>query len=141
MIKLSEALTAEREKRLRAEADNSTRQQIGQAVLEALAQRLNAEPIFGWVFVLDDQKIRVFRINVAGREEVGLWTVDEEMRLVTDGRMTEWITAESYGRVIDEALQITAMLIVAAETAGAKKSNNGANLGEGTEIVELPPRF
>ena len=141
MIKLSEALAAEREKRLRAEADNSTRQQIGQAVLEALAQRLNAEPIFGWVFVLDDQKIRVFRINVGGREEVGLWTVDEEMRLVTDGRMTEWITAESYGRVIDEALQITAMLIVDAETAGAKKSNNGANLGEGAEIVELPPRF
>ena len=141
MIKLSEALAAEREKRLRAEADNSTRQQIGQAVLEALAQRLNAEPIFGWVFVLDDQKIRVFRINVGGREEVGLWTVDEEMRLVTDGRMTEWITAESYGRVIDEALQITAMLIVDAATAGAKKSNNGANLGEGAEIVELPPRF
>ena len=49
MIKLSEALAAEREKRLRAEADSSTRQQIGQAVLEALAQRLNAEPIFGWV--------------------------------------------------------------------------------------------
>ena len=47
MIKLSEALTAEREKRLRAEANNSTRQQIGQAVLEALAQRLNADPIFG----------------------------------------------------------------------------------------------
>ena len=39
MIKLSEALAAEREKRLRAEADSSTRQQIGQAVLEALAQR------------------------------------------------------------------------------------------------------
>ena len=141
MIKLSEALAAEREKRLWAEADNSTRQQIGQAVLEALAQRLNADPIFGWVFVLDDQKIRVFRISVGGREEVGLWTVDEEMRLVTDGRMTEWITAESYGRVIDQALQITAMLIVDAETAGAKTSNNGANLGECAEIVELPPRF
>ena len=139
MIKLSEALAAERGKRRRAETDNSTRQQIGQAVLEALAQRLNAEPIFGWVFVLDDQKIRVFRINVGGREEVGLWTVDEEMRLVTDGRMTEWITAESYGRVINEALQITAMLIVDAETAAAK--NIGANLGEGAGIVELPPRF
>ena len=30
--------------------------------------------------------------------------------------MTEWITAESYARVIDEAIQITAMLIVDAET-------------------------
>ena len=51
--------------------------------------------------------------------------------------MTEWITAESYARVIDEALQITAMLIVDAETA---TKNNGAG-AEGAEIVELPPRF
>ena len=52
--------------------------------------------------------------------------------------MTEWITAESYARVIDEALQITAMLIVDVETAGT--DNNGAG-AEGAEIVELPPRF
>ena len=70
-----------------------------------------------------------------------MWTVDQEMRLVTDGRMTEWITAESYGRVIDEAVQITAMLIADAEAVGAKKSNNSATLGEGAEIVELPSRF
>ena len=58
--------------------------------------------------------------------------------MVTRDQMTEWITAESYARVIDEALQITAMLIVDVETAGT--DNNGAG-AEGAEIVELPPRF
>ena len=51
--------------------------------------------------------------------------VDEEMRLVAGNQMTEWITAESYARVIDEALQITAMLMVDAETADAAKPNTG----------------
>jgi hypothetical protein len=55
-------------------------------------------------------------------------------------RWRSGITAESYARVIDEALQITAMLIVDADTAGAAKPNNGAE-AEGAEIVELPPRF
>ena len=121
MVTLKEALAAERAKRQRNEADNSTRRQIGQAVLEALAQRLHAEPIPGWVFVLDDQEIRVFRIQGGTREQVGTWAVDEEMRLVTGDHMTEWITAESWARVIDEAVQITAMLIADAETAGVAK--------------------
>ena len=53
--------------------------------------------------------------------------------------MTEWVTAESYGRVIEEAIQITAMLIVDAEMAGATKPPDAD--AEGAEIVELPPRF
>jgi hypothetical protein len=141
MVTLKEALAAERAKRQRDEADNSTRQQIGRAVLEALADRLNAEPLPGWLFLLDGQEIRVFRIHGGAREQVGTWTVDEEMRLVAGDQMTEWITAESYARVIEEAVQITAMLMVDAETAGAAKSNKGAEPGEGAEIVELPPRF
>ena len=138
MVTLSEALAAERAKRQQHNADTSTREQIGRAVLEALAGRLNAEPLPGWVFVLAGQEIHVLRIRAGGREQVGTWAVDEEMRLVTRDQMTEWITAESYARVIDEALQITAMLIVDAETAGTE--NNGAGT-EGAEIVELPPRF
>ena len=138
MVTLSEALAAERAKRQQDNADTSTREQVGRAVLEALASRLNAEPLPGWVFVLAGQEIHVLRIRAGGRERVGTWAVDEEMRLVTRDQMTEWITAESYARVIDEALQITAMLIVDAETAGT--DNNGAG-AEGAEIVELPPRF
>ena len=131
MVTLTEALAAERAKR----TDTSTRQQIGRAVLEALADRLNAEPLPGWVFVLAGQKIHLLRIRAGGREQVGTWAVDEEMRLVAGDQMTEWITAESYSRVIDEALHITARLIVDAEAAVAAKPNNGAAAG-GSEIVE-----
>ena len=141
MVTLKKALAIERSKRQRDEADNSTRQQIGRAVLEALADRLNAEPLPGWLFVLDGQEICVFRIQGGTREQVGTWTVDEEMRLVTGDQMTEWITVESAARVIEEAVQITAMLIVDAETTGAAKSNKGAGPAEGAEIVELPPRW
>ena len=45
---------------------------------------------------------------------------------------TEWITAESFARVIDQAVQATAKLIVEREVA----EDRG-----GAEIVELPPRF
>ena len=126
MVTLKEALAAERAKRQQDEADTATRQQIGRAVLEALADRLNAEPLPGWLFILDGQEIRVFRIHAGGREQVGTWSVDNEMRLVTGDQMTEWITVESAARVIEEAIQITAKLIVDAETAGEAKSSKDA---------------
>ena len=138
MVTLSEALAAERAKRQQYDSDTGTRQQIGRAVLEALADRLNAEPLPGWVFVLAGQEVHILRIRAGGREQLGMWTVDAEMRLVAGKQMTEWITAESYARVIDEALQITAMLMVDAETAGTENHGVGT---EGAEIVELPPRF
>ena len=139
MVTLKDALATERSKRQLDEADAATRRQIGRAVLEALAERLNAEPLPGWLFTLDGQEIRAFRIQAGGREQVGTWTVDNEMRLVTGDQMTEWITVESAARVMDEALQITAKLIGDAETAGAAMSNK--NAAEGAEIVELLPRF
>jgi hypothetical protein len=37
------------------------------------------------------------------------------MKLVFGPHMTEWITAESWSRVVDEAVQITAKVIVDAE--------------------------
>ena len=140
MVTLLEALAAERARRQQADADSSTRQQIGRAVLEALADRLNAEPLPGWLFVLDGQAVRAFRIYGGAREQVGTWTVDDELRLVTGNQMTEWITAESWARVIDEAIEITAQLIVDAETPRAAKPNKDA-AAEGAEIVELPPRI
>ena len=135
MLTLREALAAERAK----SQDTSTRQQIGRAVLEALADRLNAEPIPGWLFILDGQEICVFRVYGGSREKVGRWSVDDQLRLVIGNQMTEWITAESYARVIEEAIQITAMLMVDAEMADATKPHDAD--AENAEIVELPPRF
>jgi hypothetical protein len=139
MVTLMEALTAERAKRNQNAADRSTRQQIGLAVLEALAHKLNAEPIPGWAFVLEGQQIRIARITQGARVQVATWTVDDNMRLMSGEQMTEWISAESYGRVIDEAIEITAKLIVEAETTGVAKSSEPSF--QGAEIVELPPRF
>ena len=53
--------------------------------------------------------------------------------------MTEWITSESYTRVVDEAVQITAQLIVEAEAADAVKLEKLEDGSHG--IVELPSRF
>lgn len=133
MVTLAEALAAARS---RLQQTALTTQQIGQAVLEALAQRLTIEPIPGWLFLLDGQEIRVFRLHDGARQQVGKWTVDEHLRLVTGEHVTEWVTAESYGRVIDEAVAITAKLIVDAETAPQNSSPD-----EDSGIVELPPRF
>jgi hypothetical protein len=142
MVTLQEALVAERAKRQQDEADSVTRQQIGRAVLEALADRLNAEPLPGWLFILDGQEICVFRIHAGAREQVGTWTVDNDMRLVTEDQMTEWITVESAARVIEEAIQITAKLIVDAETSAGviAKERPPAASGSG-DVVRLPPRL
>lgn len=132
MVALMEALAAERAKRERDAADASTRQEIGRAVLGALAQKLNAEPIPGWVFVLEDQVIHMFRSQRGTRQPAGTWTLDQQMRLQSGEHLTEWVTSESYQRVIDEAVKFTAKIIVDAESTDDRRSAG---------IVELPPRF
>jgi hypothetical protein len=58
--------------------------------------------------------------------------VDGDMRLVLDQDMTEWITAESCARVVDEAVQITAKFIVEVESR---------NIPVRRELSELPRRM
>lgn len=132
MVALMEALAAERAKRQQDAADASTRQEIGRAVLGALAQKLNAEPIPGWVFVLEDQVIHMLRNLHGARQPAGTWTLDQHMRLQSGEHLTEWVTSESYQRVIDQAVKLTAKIIVDAETVDDRRSAG---------IVELPPRF
>jgi hypothetical protein len=127
-----EALAAERAKRQQDVANASTREEIGRAVLGALAQKLNAEPIPGWLFVFEDQFIRIFRNQRGARQQAATWTLDQHMRLQSGEHMTEWVTSESYQRVIDQAVKLTAAIIVDAET-GDDRTSAG--------IVELPPRF
>jgi hypothetical protein len=114
---LAEALSAEREKRQREAKDSATKREVGRAVLRALAQRLTAEPIPTWFFILSGDEIIVAHTKngAASRQHVGSWVVDDEMRLVFGQQMTEWITAESCARVVDEAVQITAEFILDAE--------------------------
>ena len=117
MVMLGEALSVEREKRQREAADDATRLEVGRAVLRALAQRLTAEPLPTWFFMLSGDEIVVAhtRNGASSRHRVGSWTVDRQMRLIFGDQTTEWITAESCSRVVDEAVRITAQVIVEAE--------------------------
>jgi hypothetical protein len=118
MVMLAEALFAERQKRQRDSKDAIARREVGREVLRALAQRLTAEPLPSWFFILNgDEIVVVYTKNGTGtRQRVGAWVVDPELRLVFGQEMTEWITTESWSRVIDEAVTITAQVIVDAET-------------------------
>ena len=134
MTTLAEALATEREKRRREAEDNATRREVGRAVLQALAQRLNAEPLPTWFFISKGDEILVAHTKngAAPRQHVGTWVVDQQMRLVLEQEMTEWITAESCARVVDEAVAITAKFIVDAE--------NKFQLAR-RELAELPRRM
>ena len=117
MVTLGEALVAEREKRKRETEEMAEQCEVGRAVLQALIQRLTPDSVANWFFVLSDDEVSVLRIKngASARERVGSWVVDEEMKLVFGTYTTEWITAESWSRVVDEAVQITAQVIVDAE--------------------------
>ncbi len=117
MVTLADAISTEREKRQRETAEASTRCEVGRAVLRALAHRLTAEPLPTWFFMLSGDEIVVAhtRNGASSRHRVGSWVVDREMRLVFGDQTTEWITAESCSRVVDDAVKITAQVIVAAE--------------------------
>ena len=130
MVELFEALAAERLKSDASEA--STREEVGRVVLGALAERLNEGPVPGWLFLLDGDHIKIIFGTPSAQSEVASWKLDDQMRLVMRDASTEWITAESFARVIDQAVQATAKLIVVREVTEDR---------EGAEIVELPPRF
>jgi len=116
MVTLAEAITAEHSTRNRNRENALKRQQVGRALLQALAQRLNADLLPAWSFTLDDHQIHICRIKKSGSAcRIASWTVDRELRLVLGQEMTEWITAESCNRVIDEAVQITARFIIEAD--------------------------
>jgi hypothetical protein len=117
MVMLNEALETERERKKRETEETATLREAGRAILKVLTQRLTADPVPNWHFMLGDDAVSVLRIKGANaRERVGSWVVDQEMRLVFGPHTTEWITAESWSRVVDEAVRITAKVLVDAET-------------------------
>ena len=126
MLTLTAALAAERSKRQNLETDDLAKQQVARAVLGVLAEKLHATPLAGWTFILEDQAIRIVRTADGSQHEFGNWGMDDKMQLVCScgDATTEWITSESYARVIDQAVALTARLIVDFEAAAnlAKKA-------------------
>ncbi len=79
MTTLAEALAAERDKRRRDAEDATTRREVGRAVLQALAQRLNAEPLPTWFFISKGDEIFSSPIPATAQPAVstsdpGSWT-------------------------------------------------------------------
>jgi hypothetical protein len=134
MTSLAEALAQEREKRRQNAEEETTKREVGRAVLQALAQRLNAEPLAGWSFIPRGDEILVAhsRNGAPSRQHVGTWIVDQEMRLVLEDEATEWITVESYARVVDRAVEITARFIIDVESQSAVRREL---------LTELPRRL
>ena len=57
------------------------------------------------------------------------------MQLVCQEATTEWVTSESYGRVIDKAVGLTAKLIVDTEAT----NDSGTESSQSAKVVVLPP--
>ena len=109
MVSLTQALAAEREKLQQDSADKHARREAGREVLEALFERLAGKPLLGRSFVLGNDEIIISHTKVGS---IGSWIVDQDLRLKLGDETTEWITIESVGRVLDEAVCISARRMV-----------------------------
>ncbi len=112
MVSLTEALAAERERVQQESADTRAKREAGREVMEVLFDRLAAKPLLGWSFVLGNEGIVVSHSKLG---PIGSWVVDPDLRLKFGDETTEWVTIESVGRVLDEAVVITARRMVDTE--------------------------
>ena len=120
MVSLTEALAEERKNLKHNSAENRARREVGREVLGVLFERLTQESLLGWSFVMKNDEIVVshMKAGLDSRQSIGSWVVEQDLRLKFAGETTEWITPESVGRVLDEAVHITARRMVDAEQGG-----------------------
>ena len=118
MLTLTDALTTERQKRELEYKEVMFQWQLAQTVLQALGERLAATQLARWHFIPDGDEIIVVhqQSNTGVKERVGAWYVDEQYRLTFGEEKTEWVTKESWRRVIDRAVAMTAVVILDRET-------------------------
>jgi len=121
MITLTDALVAAREKRQAENNDSILQWQLAQGVLQALGERLNSANLSRWYFVPSGEEIIVIyhQPGDGTKQRVGAWSVDSEYRLMFGDEKTEWVTKESWRRVIDKAVVIMAEIITACEAQNA----------------------
>ena len=58
----------------------------------------------------DEIVVSQMKAGINSRQSIGFWVVDQDLCLKFADERTEWITPESVGRVLDEAVRITARL-------------------------------
>lgn len=118
MLTLADALATERQKRELEYKELIFQWQLAQKALQALGERLAAAQLARWYFIPNGEEIIVAHQPSSNgiRERVGAWCVDDQFRLTFGDEKTEWITNESWKRVIDRAVMITANVILDRET-------------------------
>ena len=118
MLSLTDALIAERQQRQFDYKDRILRRQMAHEVLRGLGERLAAADVPRWQFIPNGDEIVVLyhQPGHGTRERVGAWIVDEEFRLSFGEETTEWITSESWSRVLDKAVLLMATVILDRET-------------------------
>ena len=134
MVTLADALATQRQKRELEYKELMFQWQLAQKVLQALGERLAATQLPRWYFIPNGEEIVVVHqsSSTGSKERVGAWYVDDQYRLTFGEEKTEWITRESWRRVIDKAVVITADVILDRETqlishepAQAGRTGNG----------------
>lgn len=115
---MADALTKQREKRETKYNEHMVRWQYAQKVLQGLAACLADTQLPRWSFTPNGEEIVVLyqQSSTGSKDRVGVWYVDDQYRLTFGEETTEWITQESWRRVIEEAVVITANVILDRET-------------------------
>jgi hypothetical protein len=87
-------------------------------VLRALSERLSAADLPRWNFIANgDEVVVLYHPTGTGtRERIGSWTVDRNFLLSFGDETIEWITSESWARVLDKAVTTMAKVILDRES-------------------------
>jgi hypothetical protein len=118
MIALADALIAERQERQFIYKEQTLRRQMAHEVLRALSERLSAADLPRWNFIANgDEVVVLYHPTGTGtRERIGSWTVDRNFLLSFGDETIEWITSESWARVLDKAVTTMAKVILDRES-------------------------
>ena len=81
---------------------------------------MNESHVPQWLFQVEGNQLKIFFGALGSQSEVAAWRLDGQTRLVLGDNTTEWITAESFARVMDQAVQMTAKIIVDVETGATE---------------------
>ena len=90
---------------------------------------------------MEGDQLRIYFGQPGSLREIAAWELDDHLRLALPDDTTEWVTAESLTRVLDQAVRMTAKLIVDIEEAGSRHDAGIVELPEFLKPVAVTVRF
>lgn len=113
MVSLKNALSAERRRRWQQATQEGQVSPLAHNALQTLHERLASSALADWEFELMGDELLLFHDSgLRARHQVGSWIIGKENRLVCGPIETEWVTPASFRRVVDEAVRVTARIIL-----------------------------